>query len=251
MGVIVSGLFTLVATIGTPFTIPPALLHASRVVAWMALVLACIAWLLVHLQWLQPLRARQKDNPLVVLILVGVIGAALAVGMYLLTAPRQEGGSDRTAKQSPPIYVTRVEVVGPFIAGERFNTRIHIFNKRAGGTVRARGSARFIEVPAQKYEEQRQAIEDEMVWRPVLSSSDLIDVPAPIKLPEGEYSLNLAPMTLQPRNVEAIQNGTAVVYLAGQIDFGDGALDYCYVWRPDGTVKPCLDHNGPAPKRIF
>ncbi len=182
-----------------------------------------------------------------------VVGGAIAALVWTVV-PRMSGQeAAQKAEQSAPLYVTGVELIGPFIAGERLKARLHLFCER-GLTIRARGSARFVHVVGgghADYERNRRGIEDEVVWQPFESSSELMDKPDLISLPKGPYSMDLEPMTLQPHNVEAIAGGTAIVYLAGQIDFGGGALDYCYAWRPTGNVKPCLAHNGWTKRSVY
>lgn len=85
-GIIVSALFALATAVGVPLaSLPQPWLHALRAVSWTAFVLACLAWLLVHVPLLRGLRARSGANNPLVLLVVGVVGAGLAVGFYLLT----------------------------------------------------------------------------------------------------------------------------------------------------------------------
>lgn len=94
--VIVSVLFTIVVTIGLPWSIPKSWLHVPRVLAVTALILACAAWLLVHIQRLRPLRARREGVHPMIVVLVACIGAAIAVGLYLTTRPEAEASLPST-----------------------------------------------------------------------------------------------------------------------------------------------------------
>jgi hypothetical protein len=107
----VSVAFTIVATIGPPWAVQEELHHVFRVLAFAALFMACIAWLLVHVPWLRPLSARREGNRAVVILVVGALGAGLAIVLYLLTKPADSAVNptaifvDYGLAESLPIHV--------------------------------------------------------------------------------------------------------------------------------------------------
>jgi hypothetical protein len=96
-GVVISVLFAIVVETGLPFSVSGEWLHAFRVCAATALLLAVIGWALVHVQRLHWLRAREGMHPMIILV-VGVIGAGLAIGLYLLTRPADEPAERATPR---------------------------------------------------------------------------------------------------------------------------------------------------------
>ncbi len=195
----------------------------------------------------EPVRTRLAGIPggpkvatLIAFLICGAVGAAAwAVMTRLESAP------------APPLYVTRVEVFPPSEVGQPVMTRVHVFSKRTGNVIRARGGALIFPEWSAEDERRRAEIEFQDVWQMLVDGRGTGPSPEPITLPEGEYSLDAFPFLLAPEHLRGLTGGMAAVYVFGQFDYGNGMLDYCYRWRPDGSVKPCLSHNGPTLERVF
>jgi hypothetical protein len=57
---------------------------------------------------------------------------------------------------------------------------------------------------------------------------------------------------LTARDVEALNGPNGIIYVVGQIDYEQGAIDFCGFFLPAQSVTAslCVNHNGPSQRNV-